>query len=100
MATGRAVITHCHFPAQSSQFTKHPPGLLTTLGSVCVGGQCSFFTDEKTEALVVKGCWGPGASLPGLCSACSRDLSPGLVLSGIIPGRLAKVEAFCLETDP
>lgn len=76
MATGRAVITHCDFPARASQFTKHPPGLLTTLGSVCVGRQCSFFTDEKTEALAVKGCWGPGASLPGLCLACSQGFEP------------------------
>ena len=76
MATGRAVITQCHFPAQASQFTKHSPGLLTTLGSVCVGGQCSLFTDEKTEALAVKGCWGTGAYLPGLCSACSLGLEP------------------------
>ena len=71
-----------------SGFSVYKTSTLTTLGSVCVGGQCSFFTDEKTEALAVKGRWGPGASLPSLCSACSRDLSPGLVLSGIIPGRL------------
>lgn len=76
MATGRAVITHCHFPARASQFTKHSPGLLTTLQSVCVGGQCSLFTDETTEALAVKGCWGTGAYLPGLCLACSLGLEP------------------------
>lgn len=43
---------------------------------MCVGGQCSLFTDEKTEALVEKGCWGTGAHRPGLCSAYSLELDP------------------------